>query len=284
MPCEKGETMRRLYIRIGMALLFAMPLHVVDGFPEPPDYEDYAATLAAYVDENGMVDYSGLKRDRARLDTFARSLADIPETDYQSWETNDRLAFWINAYNALTLVTIINNYPIKSSRLKSLRFQKNSIGQIDGVWNDLKFTILNDKMTLDHIAHEVIRKDFNEPRIHMALVCATVSSPPLRIEPFMGAKLDRQLDDQTRLFLSHPRKFGIDRDKDRVHLSEIFEWYSDDFLDTHSPAGGYGDHSDAEKAVLAFIAPYLGPAEESYLRRGDYSISYLEYDWTLNER
>jgi len=184
----------------------------------------------------------------------------------------------------LTLKAIIDNYPIKSSWLKSRIYPKNSIRQISGVWKKLEFRVMGQNVTLWQIEHEILRKKFNEPRIHMAMVCAAMGCPPLRREPYVGNKLDEQLDDQTRQFLSNPEKFDINSSKDTVYLSEIFKWFAEDFVGKYSPGRNIGRHDKEMSAVLNFIASYIKGAQKKYVLAGKYKIKYIDYDWSLNEQ
>ena len=138
-----------------------------------------------------------------------------------------------------------------------LVYPKNSIRQISGVWDRLKFTVVGEKMTLEHIEHKILRVRFNEPRIHMALVCAAMGCPPPRNEPYVGDRLDQQLDDQTHRFLGNRDNFRIDRKENVVHLSSIFKWFAEDFVETYAPARNLGRHDEEVSAVLNFIARYL---------------------------
>jgi hypothetical protein len=117
----------------------------------------------------------------------------------------------------------------------------------------------------------------------MALVCAALGCPILRNEPFTGDKLDSQLDDQTKRFLKDPEKFRIDRKGGRVYLSSIFKWFGEDFTKTYGTDKKFHKFDDTERAVLNFLAGYLGADDREYLEKGDFSIKYLSYDWTLNE-
>lgn len=248
------------------------------------DYAEYAAVLAKYVNDRGMVKYSELKMHRAKLDAFVAMLGNLDPATYNALSENGKIAFWINAYNAFTLKAIIDHYPIHSSFLTSLRYPKNSIRQISGVWNGLKFTVMGKPMTLDHIEHQILRKKFHEPRIHMALVCAAMGCPPLRNKPYTGAKLEEQLENQARKFLVNPKKFRIDRANGEVYLSSIFKWFGDDFIPKYEPEKGFRDKSKKERAVLHFIAGHLTEKDADYLRSGKYDVEYLDYDWTLNEQ
>lgn len=247
-------------------------------------YDDYAMVLRIYVDDRGMVNYQGLKADRKSLDAFTAAMEKLDPRVYDQWTGKEKVAFWINAYNALTLKVIVTHYPIQPSFLASLRFPKNSIRQISGVWDKLDFPVMGQKMTLDEIEHQTLRKEFNEPQIHMALVCAAMGCPPLRNEPYTGGKLEAQLDDQTRRFLRNPLKFRIDRSQERVYLSSIFKWFGEDFIKTYGTDGKFAGHSLAERAVLNFVSQYLDEEERPYLATGKYSLEYLDYDWSLNEQ
>lgn len=248
------------------------------------NYADYAAVLGKHVDANGMVNYERLKSHPDKLDAFIGAMARLDPNVYQRWSDNDKIAFWLNAYNALTLKVVTDHYPIKASFLRSLVYPSNSIRQIEGVWDEIEFEVLGERLTLDEIEHEILRKEFNEPRIHMALVCAALGCPPLRTEPYVGARLDEQLDEQARRFLSNPQKFRIDRRRDTVYLSSIFKWFGGDFVKTYAPAAGIGRHDRETSAVLMFIASYLEGPDKTYILSGAYRIKYLDYDWSLNER
>ena len=249
----------------------------------PYSHGAYAAALK-YVDDSGMVHYAGLKKDRGRLDEYVRVVAFLKPEVYRQWDEPTKIAFWTNAYNALTLKLIVDNYPIRSSLIRSLTYPSNSIRQISGAWDKVRFLVMGKKMTLNDIEHDVLRKKFHEPRIHAALVCAAMSCPPLRNEPFEGKKLDAQLADQSRKFLANPTKFKIDRGAGKVHLSSIFDWFGGDFTKKYLPKKGFGAHGDARRASLHFASRHVSKEDATYLRDGDYQVSFLHYDWTLNER
>ena len=251
---------------------------------DPFSYEDYASVLNAYVDTNGMVNYKALKTNRKQLDAFASSLAKLDLGSFEKWSDKRKIAFWINAYNALTLMAIVDHYPIKASLFKSVLYPKNSIRQISGVWTDLQFPVMSRKMTLDEIEHQVLRAKFNEPRIHVALVCAAMGCPILRNEPYTGDKLDAQLKDQSAGFVKDSQKFRIDRNTSTVYLSSIFKWFGEDFVKSYGTKDKFGDLDDTQKAVLNFVSRFLNPSDKAYLAKGGFSLEYLKYDWSLNEQ
>lgn len=251
----------------------------------PLSYADYAQVLASHVDNKGLVNYKDLMAHPELLNRFVGQIATLKPPVYYAWPEKEKIAFWINVYNALTLKSIIDNYPIKTSGglISSLRFPKNSIRQIPGVWDKATHTVMDKPMTLDGIEHQVLRKQFKEPRIHMALVCAAKGCPPLRNEPYTGARLDAQLDDQAKIFFANPEKFRIDRNAKKVYLSMIFKWFGADFKEAY-PTGDFQKQEAGVRPVLQFASQHLSPQDADYLKSGDYKISYLNYDWALNEQ
>jgi hypothetical protein len=247
-------------------------------------YEGYAKTLSAHVDGQGIVNYPELKADRKGLDAFVSSLAALDPELFGKWSDKEKIAFWINAYNALTLRIIIDNYPIKASFFSALRFPQNSIRQIKGVWDEIQFPVMGRNLTLDNIEHDTLRSQFGEPRIHLALVCAALGCPPLRNEPYIPAKLESQLGDQARRFFKDPRKFRVDREDGRIYLSSIFKWFGGDFVKAYGSDKRFPGKGETERAVLNFSSNYVDQDVKSYLETGGYSLSYLPYDWSLNEK
>ena len=250
----------------------------------PFSYEPYDSLLRNFVDERGMVYYAGLKRDRTDLDQFVRSLAAVKSETLQAWSREQKLAFWINAYNALTLKAIIDHYPIRPGRITRHVYPANSIRQIPGVWSKIQFLVAGRKLTLNQIEHEILRKQFSEPRIHVALVCAAMGCPRLRNKAYRPSRLDQQLVQDTRAFIANRKKVRIDREANVVHLSSIFKWFAEDFTVKYTPLEGFGQRSTSDKSVLNFIAGQIPAPEAIYLRDAQYDVKYLDYDWSLNER
>ncbi len=248
------------------------------------DYSDLADALKINVDNAGMVNYKNLKAQSEKLRAFITELRNLDRKDFDKWDDNAKIAFWLNAYNALTLKAIIDNYPIKSSFFKSRIYPKNSIRQIAGVWDKINFKVMGQNLTLGHIEHKILRVKFDEPGIHVAMVCAAMGCPPLRNEPYTADKLQEQLDDQTRRFLANHAKFKIVRSDDRIYLSPIFKWFAADFIKKYGPKKSIGRHDKEESAVLNFIASYLDKAQKEYVLAGKFKIKYLKYDWSLNEQ
>lgn len=239
---------------------------------EPFSYEPYAELLQIYVDENGMVDYEALQQNRQSLDQFNASIGAVSAATYESWSDDEKIAFLINAYNSFTLQSIIDQDPIKDS-----------IRDIPGVWRIRAFEIAGDSKTLDNIEHQTLRKDFNEPRIHAALNCTALSCPTLRQEPYTAEQLDQQLDEQVKQWLSSPYGVQIDREAGEVKISEIFDWFGEDWLADYGVEAGFAG-SEKERAALNFMTQYLDEEDAAYLEAGDYEVKYLDYDWALNQQ
>lgn len=234
------------------------------------DTDAYARVLDHFVTAEGTVRYVALQAAPADLDRTLARLAATTTPELEAMPEDDRIAFWINAYNAITLRTIIDHYPIRATGgLSALRYPSSSIRQISGAWSDRDWVVAGRKMSLDDIEHDTLRKRFDDPRVHMALVCAAVGCPPLRTEPYEGDRLDEQLDDQARRYLASPAGLRVEKGGREVAVSAIFKWFDDDF----DSAGG----------VRGFLARHAPDAARTALARRKTKITYLDYDWSLNE-
>lgn len=181
----------------------------------PPSSQLYTKILQKYVNSCGLVNYKGLKNDKAEFEQYLKLLSSNPPSD--KWSNNEKKAYWINAYNAFTLKLIIDNYPVKSIKDIGPSIQ---IPFVNTPWQKEFFKIGEQDMKLDRIEHDILRKQFNDPRIHFTLVCASRSCPKLRNEAYEAARLDEQLNDQGRAFLADRSKNIITSDK--LQLSKIF--------------------------------------------------------------
>ncbi|MFC1600802.1 DUF547 domain-containing protein [Candidatus Sumerlaeota bacterium] len=247
------------------------------------DYSAYARVLKRHVDELGMVNYRALQKEPQDLGLFLDAAAKLRPAVFAKWDDGDKIALYCNVYNANTLKAILDHYPIKAAGLASWRFPASSIRQIPGVWDKLKFELMGSKVTLEHVEHEILRKQFREPRIHMALVCAAKGCPPLRQEPFTGARLDEQLDDQARRYLNSASGLQLKRDEGGLYVSRIFQWFADDFTKAR-PTRRFSGYPEKQRAVLAFIVRYGDKSVGEFLGAKQRSINYVEYDWSLNEQ
>lgn len=214
--------------------------------------------LQKHVNDAGHVNYKSFKEDEEKLNDYLTVLSkNHPD---KSWDKNDRLAFWINAYNAFTVKLIVKNYPVKS--IKELG---GAIYKVNTPW-DIKFIKIGDEVyDLNNIEHTKIRKQFNDPRIHFAVNCASVSCPKLRNEAYIGDKVDDQLNDQARYFISNKVKNQIKSSK-KAKLSKIFKWYK-------------GVFTSSGKTIIEYINQFSDVKLDA-----DATIEFLDYDWNLNEK
>ena len=242
-------------------LLILFP--AADASGQLPDHSPFTALLSRHVDDRGMVDYD----DFDESPEFAAYLEMLAATDPALLPEAPRLAFWMNAYNAWT-IQLINNHDERDS-IKNIN---KALGFIPagGPWKERMARVGGRTWTLDEIEHEIIRKEFDEPRIHFALVCAAMGCPPLRQEAYVAERLDAQMDHQARIFFTeHPDKNQVDLANRRVTLSPILDWYREDF-----PASdeGFGQ----------FLARYFDPSARDLLTSGEFRIRHSDYDWSLN--
>ncbi len=173
--------------------------------------------------------------DSVEFVNYLESLNNISPDDFNTWTDSQKIAFWINAYNAFTIKAIIDHYPIQRSfTLVGIFYApKNSILQIPGVWKKLQFQAVGQNVTLDHIEHGILRKEFNEPRIHAAINCASISCPDLRNEAYIADKIDKQLDDSSKNFVnSNTKGVLVDKNKNKVKVSKFLSGSGRIFLST----------------------------------------------------
>ncbi|MBA3269897.1 MAG: DUF547 domain-containing protein [Acidobacteria bacterium] len=237
----------------------------------------YAELLRSVVREP-RVDYAALKADRDRLDRVVGTFAGPSQSEEQTWAREQRMAFWINAYNALTLKAIVDHYPIRAGVFT--RLPRNSIRQIDGVWTTLRWTVAGRTVTLDDIEHKILRPTFGDARVHFALNCASVSCPLLAGEPYRADTLDASLDTAARRYLASPE--GLRVEASTLRVSSIFKWYGEDFIAQYSalvPQGG-----DAQQRAILGAIVRFGPQDAAErARTGRPRIEYLNYNWSLND-
>jgi hypothetical protein len=245
-----------------------------------------AEILKTYVDNAGMVDYAALRRKRLDLRALLRKFDNLDPNEYKSWPRNDKIAFWINAYNLQKLNVVADNYPIHpSSRILSIYWGPRSLRHIEREITRYKFLVMDEEFTFARVEKRFFRTEFDDPRVFFALSNACLSSPPLRNEPYYGYKLGAQLDDQVKRFLSKPLAFKIDRDKQKVYLSALFQmsWYGGEFAQKYAIDRKFKEQLPTTRAILNFICHYVSPPDVSFLEVGNYTIEYMRYDWIIND-
>ena len=222
------------------------------------DHSLFDDVLSEYVDDEGWVNYTALAENRDQLDQYLSLLrSNHPKDD---WTDNEKIAYWINAYNAFTLELILKHYPLKGIKDIGSWVQ---IPFVNTPW-DIKFITIGEKeYDLNNIEHDILRKEFNEPRIHFAIVCASYSCPRLAREAYKAETLDAQLKSAAIDFLNDPRKNTIDPQKPKI--SKIFSWFGGDFK--------------KETTLIEFLNRYVHtPINE------DADVSFRDYDWGLNDQ
>jgi hypothetical protein len=263
------------FVRTALALALAGVTLGAAAFDQA--HTPYAKVIREFV-QQPYVDYSALKKGRAALDASIDAFAQPSSAEEQGWPREQRLAFWINAYNAFTLRAIVDHYPIKGSWFS---FQpRNSIRQIDGVWTTMAWQAAGRRVTLDDIEHKILRAELKEPRIHFAINCASISCPPLPPEPYLAPTLDTQLDAAARRYLGSPE--GLKVDGQTLRVSSILRWYGEDFVAQFAPIAPVG-RDQTERAIRGVIIRF-GPEDAAALaRNASAGIRFLDYNWSLND-
>jgi len=249
--------MKRIKFLIIILLLMAwFPGLTAGDVPAP--HESWDKLLKKHV-ENGEVDYRGFAGDIKQLDNYLEILGSI---DISAFSREQKLAFWINAYNAFTVKLILNFYPVKSIR------------KISRPWKRRIWKTAGETLSLDDIEHKKLRKELKEPRIHFAIVCASTGCPDMQPFAFYGQQLDRQLDLAARHFFSSPKHFYFKMSGTAAALfvSKIFKWFASDF-------------GKNKKERIDFISHFLEKADAEKIRTAtSFKMKYLRYDWNLNEK
>ncbi len=238
-----------------LCLVFASPYSLANF-----DWSSYSTLLGQYVKtaekagiSGNLVDYQGIAQDPR----YMQLIETMAAFDVKDLEGNEKLAFYINAYNLLTIKLVIDHKPKGSIK---------DIGSwFNPVWQKPAGVINGEIISLDTIEHKILR-NLNEPRIHFAIVCASLSCPDLRAEAYQTNKLDQQLDEQAKQFINNDQK-GLKIEGKNIYISKIFDWFSEDFAT-----------NDSEQEVLKYIAQYN-------IEAGRFSeFKTLNYNWQLNQQ
>ena len=223
------------------------------------DHAIFDSLLRRHV-RDGLVDYGAFRADAG----FRRYLAALERASLVGVDDDERLAFWINVYNAYTIQLIVAH-----GERESIRNIDRTLGvlRLKGPWSERLVRAAGRTLSLDEVQHRIIRKDFHDPRIHFALVSAAKGSPPLRAEAYVGAELDRQLFDQGRRFLTDTTRNQIEIQYPR--LSPIFTYYRGDFGNSRAELG-------------AFLATWFDGKVKQRLESGRFGMREVPFDWSLN--
>ena len=244
-----------------LVLLLSISLWFIPGVSAATfDHSKFDQALKKYVDDKGLVDYNSIAKDSG----FSEYVQSLQNARVEEFSRDGQLAFWINGYNAVTIDKVIKKKPKKSVRETF----------IPGVWTATKFftsrehIVAGKRLSQDDIEHEILRKQFKDPRIHFAIICASMGCPPLPRIAYTEENVQARLEEETRKYLNSPRGTRIDRAENTLHMSKLFDWFATDFIQKSG-------------STLAFMQPYLHEEVRIFLER-DPMISYLEYNWALN--
>jgi uncharacterized protein DUF547 len=233
--------------------------------------------LDLYV-RNGDVYYRALKSDRGKLDGY---ISQIAGASVEKQSRDEQIAFWLNAYDALVLRTVIDHYPIAG---RSGEYPQKSIRQIPGAFERLPHRVAGRSLTLDQIEKDVL-SGFHDPRLFFAIGRGAVGSGRLRSEAFVGARLEEQLKEVADECVTRAQCVAIDVGSQKLTASPIFSWREADFSAAYAekaPAP-VADRSPIERAIVAFVYPKLLNAEKEVIAKNAFQVAYKPFDWTLND-
>ncbi len=267
-----------------MRLPLSLSLLLTFGVPQPGvPLVNLHRPLDQILDVNvrdGLVYYRALGAERGRLDRYVASL-NVPAATYAGWERGHQMAFWLNAYNAFVLQTVVNHYPIRGA---VPGYPTNSIRQIPGAFERTPHRAAGRTVTLDQI-EKVVLPEFKDPRLYLALGRGAVGSGRLRSEAFDGARLTQQLDALQAEFVSEQTMIRIDRDSGTMSVTPVVSWREADFVGAYDKGatGPLAQRSPIERAIVAFIQPHLLPLEKELVQKNTFKVTYHPFDWRLND-
>jgi hypothetical protein len=275
--------MRLLHIPVLAALLALLPAAALAQFDHTHAAWDALLKRHVRVIDGGkasQVRYAALAKDRAPLDAYLAGVSKVTEAQFRGWSKAEQMAFLINAYNAHTVELILTKYP----DLKSIRDLGNLL--FNSPWKKKFFRLFGEESWLDRIEHEMLRKpgSYDEPRVHYAVNCASVGCPMLREEAFVASRLDAQLEEQARRFLSDRTRNRFNPATGKLEVSEIFKWFKEDWTSGYKGIGAAGPVTSREQ-YFARYADLLAdrPADRRLVAEGKAPIDHLDYDWSLND-
>ena len=251
-------------------------------FTPAPGADPLHTPLDEILDANvrdGLVYYRALKSTRGRLDRYVASL-NVPAATYDGWSKPQQMAFWVDAYNAFVLETVIDHYPIHGTAPGA---PSNSIRQIPGAFNRTTWRAAGRSVTLDAIENTIL-PPFNEPRLFLALGRGAVGSGRLRSEAYTGDRLERQLSDLQAEFVTNREMLQIDRTAGTMVVTPIVSWHDQAFVAAFDKGdAAFAARSPIERAIIAFIMPNLLPLEKDFVQQNHFAVTFGTFDWHLND-
>jgi len=232
-------------------------------------HEQFDQVAKKFVNDHGRVNYSDLKKNQDTLDRYYAAVATFsPDSHPELFpDRNHELAYWINAYNAATIKTVLHYYPIKSLQDVKRPTLAFFLPRLSGFFLFQKQIFGGKEISLYSLENSLIRKRYDEPRIHFALNCASAGCPRLPRYAFSGERLEEQLEHEALKFFSEERNFSIDLSEKVIFVSSILDWFEEDFGD-----------------VRNYMAAYVPDSKKKHLMDPDFRIKYVEYDWSLNDQ
>lgn len=228
---------------------------------EEIDYTIYNNLLKKYVADEA-VDYLTWKKDDFVL--FEGYIESLENVSLDNLSQNQRKAFWINAYNAITIYAVLKHIP--NNKLLARAF---SVQMVSGFFDKKSYRVAAQTLTLNDIENKKLRSEFGDPRIHFAIVCASRSCPGIEASVFRPRRLEKRLDKATVEFMQDETRNRLDKKKNILYLSQIFNWYEVDFTDDSG-------------SVINYVKRYLNPADTEHLSSQEVKIKYLYYNWLVN--
>jgi hypothetical protein len=244
-----------------------------------PIHRQFDQILDIYV-RDGLVYYRALKSERGTFDRYVQSLADTSAETVNGWAPERQLAFWINAYNAFVLRTVIDNYPIRG---KAPEYPANSIRQIPGAFERRTHRAGGRTLTLDALERDVIAP-FGDPRALLALGRGANGGGRLKSEAYTSNRLDAQLSTMTNELVTRRELIFVDVANSVLSVNPLFSWREEAFAKLADRAPEvYKARSPLERAVLFLIDPVLVPNEAEFLRKNTFRMTFHNFDWSLND-
>ena len=249
-----------------------------------PDLEALHVPFDSLLDthvRDGLVYYRALQGDRGRLRGYIASLnSPSVVAGYAKWNDDQKKAFWLNGYNALVLQTVVNHYPIRGT---AKNYPANSIRQIPGAFEKTSHAIGGMQVTLDHIETAILA-EFDDPRVYLSLGRGAIGSGRLRSEAFSAKAVDKQLAQAKAQFATTPRWSKVNPLLGTVSVSPILSWRSTAFIEEYADDSfDLPKREPLERAAIGFLRPHLLAAEEEFIRKNTFQLTYEPFDWRLND-
>jgi hypothetical protein len=272
------------HILAAAALVFATVSVTAQNYAPPPDLEAIHVPFDELLDvhvRDGLVYYKAVQADRGRLNRYVASLnSPSVVSGYAKWSDDQKKAFWLNAYNALVMQTVINHYPIRGT---AKNYPAGSVRQIPGAFEKTSHAIAGKRVTLDHIETTMLG-ELDDPRVYLALGRGAIGSGRLRSEAFSAKAVDKQLAQAKAQFAVTPRWVKVNALAGKVSISPILSWRSAAFIEEYADDSfDLPKREPLERAVIGFLRPHLNAAEEEFIMKNTFQLDYEPFDWRLND-